>query len=297
MGTSTANFGELLEPGLRVIYGDSYKQWPEEYSKVFELRTSKKGTEHTLGITGFGLLSTKDEGKGVSYEDPLQGYKHSVSHLVYAKGFNVTREMYDDDQYGKISSMPKALSRSVNHTVETVAANILNRAFNSSYTGIGSKEMCATDHPLEAGGTYRNELSTSADLSMTSFEQALIDLQDFVDGQGLLMAARPKKLIIPTELEWSAIQLLKSEKDPESNSNAVNPGKGIIPYQVMHFLTDSDAWFIQTDVPNGLIHYWNRRPEFTRDQDFDTENAKFKVVARFVSTWDDPRGLFGSPGQ
>lgn len=296
MSTSTGNFGELLEPGLRVIYGDSYKQYPEEYTKIFEVRGSTKGTEHSLGITGFGLLTTKAQGAGVTYEDPLQGYKHSVSHTVYGKGFQVTKEMYEDDQYNKISAMPKALSRSVAHTLETVGANVLNRGFNSSYTGVGSKEMCATDHPLEGGGTYRNELSTAADLSMTSLEQAIIDIQALVDGKGLLCSARPKKLIFPPALEWTAIQLLGSEKNPEDASNAVNPGKGIMPYQVMHFLTDPDAWFIQTDMPNGLIHYWRRRPEFTRDNDHDTDNAKFKVTARFVSTWDDPRGIFGSPG-
>lgn len=296
MTIATANFGELLEPGLRVIYDSATKQYPEEYSKVFEIRGSTKGTEHSLSITGFGLLSSKAQGAGVTYEDPLQGYKHSVSHTVFGKGYIVTKEMYEDDQYDKISGMTKALARSVAHTRETNAANILNRAFNSSYTGVGSKEMCATDHPLESGGTFRNELATAADFSMTSLEQALIDIQAIVDGKGLLVAARPVKLIIPTALEWTAKQILGSDKDPETANNAVNPGKGIMPYVVMHFLTDSDAWFIQTDIPNGLIHYDRRKPEYTRDNDHDTDNAKFKVTYRSVDTWDEPRGIFGSPG-
>ncbi len=296
MTISTSNFGELLEPGLRVIYGDAYKQYPQEYTKVFEVRGSTKGTEHALGITGFGLLSTKAQGASVTYDDPLQGYKHSVSHTVYGKGYRVTQEMYEDDQYDKITGMTKALARSVAHTQETNAANILNRAFNSSYTGSDSLEMCSAVHTLIGGGTSRNELSTSADLTMTSLEQALIDIQDFVDDRGLICAARPVRLIIPTELEWTAKQLLGSEKDPESAMNAINPGKGIMPYVVMHFLTDSDAWFIQTDMPNGLIHYDRRKPVYTRDNDHDTDNAKFKVTYRAVDTWDDWRGIFGSPG-
>ena len=198
--------------------------------------------------------------------------------------------------YNKINALPTALARSGVHTVEITAANILNRAFNSTYTGADAKEMCATDHPLLDGGTLSNELTTSADLSMTSMEQALIDISNFTDDRGLQIPAKPRQLIVPPELEWTAQQLLKSEKDPESANNAINPAKGIMPYTVNHFLTDTDAWFIQTDIPNGLVFYWRRRPSLTKDNDMDSDNAKFKSTMRFICGWDDPRQIFGSPG-
>lgn len=294
--TNTGNFGELLEPGLREIYGTSYDQYKEEFSKIFEVRTSKKATEHSLSMTGFGLMPVKTEATGVNYDDPYQGYKHSLTNVTYGLGFIVSREMYEDDQYNKINALPRGLAKSGAHTVEITAANVLNRAFNSSYTSGDAKEMCATDHPLIAGGTLRNELSTAADLSMTSLEQALIDIQAFTDDRGLVMAARPKQIIIPPNLEWTVKQLLGSSQDPETANNAINPANGMMPYTVNHFLTDTDAWFIQTDVDNGLVFYWRRKPDFTRDNDFDTENAKYKATMRFVCGWDDPRGIFGSPG-
>lgn len=296
MAINTGNFSEILEPGLADIYGLSYKQYPEEYSKIFEVKPSTKHTEHTLSLTGFGLMPVKPQGAGVSYDNPIQGYKQSLTHVVYGLGFIVTLEMYEDDLYNQINALPAALARSGSRTTEIIAANVLNRAFNSSYTGADTKEMCATDHPLIGGGTQANELSTSADLSMTSLEQAIIDISALTDDRGLLLAARPKQMILPPSLEWTAQQLLKSEKDPESASNAINPAKGIMPYTVNHSLTDPDAWFIQTDIPNGLVFYWHRRPILTKDNDSDSDNAKFKSTMRFICGWDDPKSIFGSPG-
>lgn len=296
MSMSTGNFGELLEPGLRVIWGDRQKQWEPEYSKVFDIRNSSKATEHTLSLAGFGVMPTKNQGQSVSYDDAKQGNKHSLTHVTYGLGCIITKEMYEDDLYDRINKMPKLLSLAGERRVETNAANILNNAFTAAYTGGDGKELCATDHPLEKGGTGRNELSTAADLSMTSFEQALIDIGDYVDGAGQKMKAMSKRLIIPTSLEWTARQLLGSDKDPETANNAINPAKGMMPYVVMHYLTDPDAWFIQTDVPDGLLFYWRRKPEFTRDSDHDTDNAKFKETMRFICGWDDWRNIFGSPG-
>ncbi|MCR4287102.1 MAG: Mu-like prophage major head subunit gpT family protein, partial [Deltaproteobacteria bacterium] len=290
------NFGELIDPGLRKIYGDTYKDYPEEYSKIFSVESSKKAYEDTLSMTGFGLVPEKTEGTSISYDVAYQGYDHRLTHLTYGLGFIVTREMYEDDLYRKINSLPRALARSVRHTIEITAGNVLNRAFTSTYAGADGKELCATDHPLIAGGTLKNELTTAADLSMTSFEQALIDLADFTDDRGLLMAAKPKSLVIPSELSWTASQLLGSQKDPESANNAINPANGMVPFSVNHYLTDPDAWFITTDVPNGLVFYWRRRPEFTKDNDFDSENAKWKTTFRMSVGWDDYRGLFASPG-
>lgn len=296
MATITGNFGEILEPGLKDIWGVLPSTYQEEYNKIFTVKNSKKQTEHTLNLAGFGTMPSKAQGSGVTYAEPLQGFKHSVSHTTFALGFIVTKEMYMFEQYQIINMLPRALRLSGIDRVETDAANILNRAFNSSYTFGDAKELCATDHPAVSGGTYRNELSTAADLSMTSLEQALIDIQAMTTEAGLKGKYKPVRLIHPKELEWTVNQLLKSEKDPESAMNAINPAKGMIPSLKMQWLTDTDAWFIQTDAPNNLVFYWARRPDFTKDNDFDTENAKFKEVQTYVCTCDDPRSLFGSPG-
>ncbi len=297
MSLATGNFGELLYPGLKSIYGDAYKDYPEEFSKIFRMETSKQAYEKTLGMTGFGLASVKTEGSGVAYDDAYQGYTQTLTHVAYGLGFIVTSEMYEDDQYGKIKALPKALKRSVNHTIEQYAANILNNAFSSG-TGPDTSYLCVTTHALVGGGTEQNCLSTSADLSMTSLEQAFIDIGDLVDDRGLLTYIKAKKLIIPPELEWTAKQILQSDKDPESNYNAINPAKGIFPegFMVSHYMTDSDMWFIETDAPQGLVFYWRKKPEFTKDNDFDTDNAKFKTVYRCIVGWDDWRGIYGSPG-
>jgi phage major head subunit gpT-like protein len=296
MALNTTNFSELLDPGLRKIFGDQYKMHPEQYSKIFEVRTSKKSKEEVLSMSGFGAVPEKAEGSSIIYEDAQQGYKGTLTHITYGKGFTVTREMFEDDQYNKINGLPKALARSVRHTIETNSANVLNRAFNSSYTGADSKELCATDHPQLNGSTYKNEPTTASDLSMTSLEQAIIDIGDLTDDKGLLVAAMPKMLVVPTELAWTAKQLLGSEKDPESANNAINPANGMMPFTVNNYLTDPDAWFIVTNVPGGLVFYWRRKPEFTKDNDWDTENAKFKTTFRSIVGWDDPRGIYGSPG-
>lgn len=297
MSIATGNFGELLYPGLKAVYGDAYKDHPEEYSKIFNVEKSSKAYEVTLGMTGFGLASAKTEGSGVAYDDAYQGYKQTLTHVAYGLGFIVTSEMYEDDQYGKIKALPKSLKRSVNHTIEQYAANILNNAFSSG-TGPDSSYLCVTTHALVGGGTEQNCLSTAADLSMTSLEQALIDIGDLVDDRGLLTYIKARKLIIPPELEWTARQLLESDKDPESNYNAINPAKGIFPegYMVSHYMTDSDMWFIKTDAPQGLVFYWRKRPEFTKDNDFDTDNAKYKTVYRHIVGWDDFRAIYGTPG-
>ena len=298
MSVNSSYFAELLEPGLRKIYGDKYKEYPEQYSGIFDVENSSKAFEETLNLSGFGLIAEKAQGSPITYDEPVKGPTHRITHLTYGKGFIITAEMYEDDQYKVMRALPGALARSVRVTIEQVAANILNRAFNSSYTGADSKELCATDHTLLGGGTYQNELTTAADLDMTSLEQALIDIGDMVDDRGLLIQAKAKKLILPPELEWQARRLLKSGMDPETANNSINPAQGSLPegFVVNNYLTDPDAWFIKTDVPNGLIFYWRRKPSFTRDNDFDSENAKWKVTYRMSVGWDDPKGIFGSPG-
>jgi phage major head subunit gpT-like protein len=295
---TTAGFSQLLYPGLYGIWGDTYPQYPEEYSQIFDVRTSTQAYEKTLGLTGFGYAAAKAEGTSISYAEAFQGYTHTLTHLTNGLGFMVTAEMFEDDQYGKIRALPAALARSIRHTIEVDAANVLNNGFASTPTGADGHQLLDTDHPLVGGGTYQNELSTAADLSMTSLEAMFQLINDFTDDRGLLINAKAKKLVIHPDNDWTAKQILQSEKDPESNYNAINPARGIFPGGVVinHFLTDPDAWFIITDIPNGLVFYWRRRPAFTKDNDFDTENAKFKTVYRCIQGWDDPRGIVGSPG-
>lgn len=298
MSINTGNFAELLEPGLRKIYGDAYNDYAEEYSKVFEVDSSSKNFEKDHSITTLGLAQTKHQGASINYADPADGYTKTYTHATYGLGFIVTRELWEDALYRNIKGLPKALARSVRQTIEYLAATHLNNAFSSSYTGSDSKELCATDHPLVKGGTGRNELSTSADLDITSYEQALIDIQTFVDDASLKVAAQPKRMIIHPSNVFQAQMILKSSMLPDTANNNYNPAQGTMPggYVVMHWLTDEDAWFIQTDVPNGLTWLWRRRPEFTKDNDFDSENAKFKTTFRCSSGWSDWRGVFGSPG-
>lgn len=295
MPSGTSNFADLLAPGFRSIFMDKFAQYPEEYSQVFNVLSSNRNFEDDSYISGFGLAPIKRQGESISFADPKQGFDQRYIHDTYGLGFIVTRELVEDDLYGKIKRMPNSLARSMRGTVETTAANVLNRAFNASFTGADGKEMLATDHPLLGGGTQKNELTTAADLSATSFEQALIDIADTTDDEGMLLALQPKKLIVPTELDWTASRLLDSSLDPESANNAVNPGKGRLPYMVYHFLTDADAWFILSE-DHELNFFWRRRPDFEKDNDFATEDARFRATMRFSAGHSLPWGIFGSPG-
>ncbi len=296
MTVGTANFGELLEPGLKRIYGLEYDEYTSVYPSVMSVEGSTKAFEEGLSLTGFGQVPEKDQGQSVSFVDPKQNWVHRLTHVTYGLGYIVTREMFEDDQYAKIRSYTRALAKSVNATRETIASNVFNRAFSNSYLGGDGIELCSDVHLLGGGGTYQNELSSAADLSATSFEQALIDIGDLVDDAGLLMRAKPKMLVVPNELDWTATKLLDSTLEPETANNAVNPAKNRMPYTVWIYLTDPDAWFIMTDVSNGLVVYHRRNPEYTRDNDFNSENAKFKTTFRMSAGWDDPRNIYGSPG-
>lgn len=297
MPIGTQNFGELLEPGLRVIYGQTYKRYQSKFPIVFDVEASQKAFEESLSLTGFGQIPEKVQGQSVSYVNPKQNWVHRLTNVTYGLGYIVTREMFDDDQYGKIRKYTKSLAVSVNDTREAVAADVLNNGFGTTVrSGGDGKALLDTGHLLGAGGTYKNELTTAADLDATSFEQALIDIGDLVDDAGLLVNLNPKRLIVPNELDWTATKLLDSTLDPDSGNNAVNPAKSRVPYTVWNYLTDPDAWFLTTDAMDGLVWYNRRMPEYTRDNDFDSENAKFKTTYRCVAGWDDPRGIFGSPG-
>jgi phage major head subunit gpT-like protein len=296
MALTPTNISALLWPGLRKIFGDEYAQYAEEYSKVFSVETSSQSYEKDQNLSSLGLVQEKPVGQSIAYDTVYQGYEKTYTNVTYGLGVAIGRETVEDNLYRNIKNMGRAQARSVRQTVEILAANNLNRAFSSSYTGGDGKEMCATDHPLLGGGTFSNELDTAADLDITSIEQALLDIQDFVDDRSLKVAVRPKTLVIHPANEFNAKMLLRSSKLPDSANNNINPAEGIMPYTTMHWLTDSDAWFIITDCPNGLTWLWRRRPEYREDNNFDAEIAKFKCTFRCSSGWTDPRGIFGSPG-
>ena len=297
---NSSSFAKALWPGVNAWYGKAYGEYSTEYNKLFETFKSSKAFEEDVGVSSFGLAVVKPEGAPIQMDSERQAFITRYSHVVYALGFIITREIMEDDQYDVVGQRKaQGLAYSMRQTKEVVAANVYNRAFNSSYTGGDGKELLATDHPNFAGGTWANELTTAADLSEAALEQACIDIAGFTNDRGLLIAAKPKTLIIPRQLMFEAKRILGSDGQVYSADNTLNAIKtmGMIPEVVVnHYLTDTDAWFIKTDVPHGMKHFERRADSFDMDNDFDTENAKFKATARYSFGWTDPRGLFGSPG-
>lgn len=297
MTVASGNFAELLWPGIADIWANEYKDYPVLYEKIFDVKQSDKRFEKEQGVTGLPLASVKDEGNSVPYEDPLQGFQKEYINTTYALGAIVTREMYEDDQYNYINTIPSMLARSMRQTEETTSFNILNRAFNTSYTGADGVSLCNASHPLVGGGTFRNQLSTAADLTQTSLEQALQDVMDFVDDRSLKIRAMPKSLVVSTQFNFTARKILESANVVGSADNDKNPIPGLFKDLVVSpYLTDTDAWFIVTDCPNGLTFFNRRKAEIARDNEFDTENLKFKTSRRWSVSWTDPRGVFGTAG-
>lgn len=298
---NSSNFAKALFPGVSKWYGKAYDEWPTEYDKIFDISNSNRRYEEVVGITSFGLAPEKGEGAAITYDEESQAFLTRYSHVVRALGFIITREMYEDDLYDTVGKRrAEGLAFSMRQTKEIVAANVLNRAFNSSYTGGDGKSMCATDHPNFAGGTWANELTTASELSEASLEQACIDIEGFENDRGLAIAVMPKALIIPRQLRFEAERILMSPYRVGTADNDVNAlmRMNAFPdgFLVNHYLTDSDAWFIKTNAPNGLEGYQRRAMEFTIDNDFATENALYKATERYSFGWTDPRGIFGSPG-
>ena len=301
---TTNNFAKDLIPGVKTWFGQKYKEYPIEYLDIFEKMNSTRAFEEEVGVTGFGLAAIKNEGTGIAYDEQEQGFVSRYTHVTYGLGFIITREMYEDGIAVTVAlRRANSLAFSIRQTKEIVGANILNRAFTAAYT-MGSnsdgKELCATDHPNKAGGTWRNELSTPADLSEAALEQACIDIAGFTTDRGLTIAIRPKALIIPQALEFDAYRILESIGQSGTANNDINAlrSSGKFPQGIMvnHYLTDTDAWFIKTDCPDGLKYMERRADSFGTENDFDTENAKFKATFRGSFGWSDPRGIFGSPG-
>lgn len=297
---TTGAHPKALWPGVHKFVMGQYETHPVEYSQVFDMEDSKMAYEEDVETTGFGLAQVKAEGAGAAYEGQSQGFIKRYTHVAYSKGYIVTREEMDDNLYKSRSFKRGAqLSFSFRTTKEIVAANILNRAFNSSYVGGDGKELLATDHPSLAG-TWSNELAVSADLSEASLETLLTQIMEATNSKGLKIAIRGEKLVVPPALAFTAERIMKSTLQNDTANNAVNAirSMGLLPGGVVvnHYLTDNDAWFVKTSVMDGMRGFNRTTFEFTQDNDFDTSNAKAKGYERYSFGWTDPRGLYGSPG-
>jgi hypothetical protein len=304
---TTSSFAKALWPGVNKWYGDAYAEFSPQWQMLFDKNTSRRAFEEDVGMSLFGLPSVKNEGAPISYDSARQGFTSRYNHVVYALGFTVTREAVDDDLYDVIGRQKaRALAFSMRQNKEIVAANIYNRAFNTSYTGGDAATLVAsaggggsTSHANISGGTWTNGPVAAVDLSEAALEQAVIDIRGFTNDRGLKIQAKPKSLIIPKELMFEAQRILKTEGQVYSADNTLNAIKtlGVIPEIVVNdYLTDTDAWFIRTDVSDGLKYFERNADEFGMDDDFDTENAKYKARSRFSFGWTDARGIYGSPG-
>ena len=300
MAISRNQLVKELEPGLNALFGLEYNRYENQHAEIFTTETSDRAFEEEVMLSGFAYASVKPEGSAVTFDNAQETYTARYQHETVALAFAITEEAIEDNLYDRLSSRyTKALARSMANTKQVKAANVLNRAFNSSFTGGDGKELCATDHPT-IFGTVKNELSTAADLSETSIEQALIDINAFTDERGLKIAARGMKLIIPSDLQFTAQRIMNSDNRVGTADNDINAIKsmGMIPqgYVVNNYLTDTDAFFIITDVPNGL-KYFERSPiKTSMEGDFDTGNVRYKARERYSFGFSDFRGIFGSPG-
>ena len=298
---NTGSFSKALWPGVNAWYGKAYDEFPVEWTDLFDKYTSRKAFEEDVGISSFGLAQVKPEGTAVTYDTETQGFITRYTHVAYGTGFIVTKEAFEDDQYDVVAERrARALAFSMRQTKELVAANIYNRAFNSSYVGGDGKSMCASDHPNVAGGSWSNIPAVTSQLSEAALEQACIDISLFTNDRGLRIQVVPQALILPVYLQFTAERILKSQYRVGTANNDINAlvhmGKFPKGIKLNHYFTSTTAWFLRTNSPDGL-KYFERRPDaFTEDNDFDTENAKFKATSRYSFYWTDPRQIYGSAG-
>lgn len=299
MPINSGSFAKALWPGVNDWYGQEYDEHNEQCVQLFNTENSSKSFEEVMGSSMFGMAPVKPEGAGVAYDTAQQGFLTRYTNVEYALGFIITRIMVEDDQYSIIGKQrAQGLAFSMRQTKETVAANIYNRAETAGFTGGDGVVMLSTAHLNVNGANYSNRLTTSADLSEASLEQALIDIGNFTNDRGLKIAVQPQKLIIPIDLQFEADRIVNSTLRPGTTDNdkAVLPGKFPQGIFMNNYLTDPDAWFIRTNCPNGMTHFERRADDFTMDNDFDTDNAKYKATGRYSFGWSDPRGIFGSLG-
>jgi hypothetical protein len=300
MTINTSSFAKALEPGVNAWYGKAYNEWDVKWTALFDQFKSKRNYEEDVGTSSFGLAVEKPEGSPISFDSERQGFTHRYRHVVYALGFSISREMLDDDQYDVAASRrAQGLAFSMRQTKETVGANIYNRAFNTSYTYADGVTMLNSAHPNVAGGTQSNVLSTASDLSEAALEQAVIDISLLKNDRGLQINLRPQTLILPPQYQFEAQRILKSVGRVATANNDVNALKDMGLFKdisVNPYLTDTDAWFIRTNAPHGMKYFERDADEFGSENDWDSENAKFKARARYSFGMTDWRGVFGTAG-
>ena len=300
MAISRQQLAKELEPGLNALFGLEYNQYENQHLEIFDVENSDRAFEEEVMLSGFANAAVKSEGAAVTFDTAQEAFTSRYTHETVALAFAITEEAIEDNLYDTIATRyTKALARSMANTKQIKGANVLNNGFSSSFPGGDGKELFATDHPSQSGD-QKNELSTSADLSETSIEQALIDIAAFTDERGLKIAARGVKMIIPSELQFTAERIMKSPARVGTADNDLNAiaSKGMIPqgYVVNNFLTDTDAFFIKTDVPNGLKMFERAAIKTAMEGDFDTGNVRYKARERYSFGFSDWRGIFGSPG-
>ena len=301
MAISRAQLLKELLPGLNALFGLEYARYGEEHKEIFETESSERSFEEETKLSGFSAAPVKNEGSAIAYDNAQEVFTARYNHETIALGFSLTEDAIEDNLYDNLSARyTKALARAMAYTKQTKAAAILNNGFDTDYAGGDGQPLFSASHPLVSGGTNSNIPSTPADLNETALENAVIQIAGWTDERGLLIAAKPRKLVIPPSLQFVATRLLETELRVSTADNDINAIKsnGAIPegYTVNHFLTDTDAWFLTTDVPNGLKHFVRTPMATSMDGDFDTGNVRYKARERYSFGWSDPLGMYGSEG-
>jgi|TARA_A100000171_G_scaffold43033_1_gene44779 hypothetical protein len=301
MAISRAQLAKELEPGLNALFGMEYARYENEHAEIFETEASDRAFEEEVLIVGFGNAETKSEGQSVNYDSANEGFTARYTHETVALGFALTEEAVEDNLYDRLGARyTKALARSMAHTKQVKAANVLNNAFSSSFTGGDGVSLINTSHPLAGGGTLANRQTTMADLNETSLENALISISTFVDDRNMILALQGTKLVVPPQLQFVADRLLESPGRVGTSDNDINAVRnmGLLPqgYSVNHFLTDTDAFFLLTDCPDGFKHFERTPISTSMEGDFDTGNVRYKARERYSFGFSNPRCVFGSQG-
>jgi hypothetical protein len=302
MAISRAQLLKELLPGLNALFGMEYARYGEEHKEIYETETSERSFEEETKLSGFSAAPVKNEGQAIAYDNAQEAWTARYNHETIAQGFSITEEAIEDNLYDSLSSRyTKALARAMAYTKQVKAASVLNNAFQSTgYNGGDGVSLCNANHPLVSGGTNSNTPTTQVDLNETSLEAAVIQIAGWTDERNLLIAAKPRKLIVPPNLMFVATRLLETELRVGTTDNDVNAIKtmGSIPegFRVNHFLTDTNGWFLITDVPNGLKHFVRTPLQNSMDGDFDTGNVRYKARERYSFGWSDPLGIWGSSG-
>ena len=301
MAISRAQLLKELLPGLNALFGMEYNRYGEEHKEIFETETSERSFEEETKLSGFSAAPVKNEGAAIAYDNAQEAWTARYNHETIALGFSITEEAIEDNLYDALSARyTKSLARAMAYTKQTKAAAILNNGFTAGYTGGDGVTLFSTQHPLVSGGVNSNRPTVGADLNETSLEAAVIQIAAWTDERGLLIAARPTKLVVPPSLMFVATRILETELRVGTADNDINALKnnGSIPggYTVNHYLTDNNAWFLTTDVPNGLKHFVRTPLSNSMDGDFDTGNVRYKARERYSFGYSDPLGVFGSPG-